>query len=79
MRGTEVTPAQMNSAREFLSSRVRNTRHNRPESDAQVVSLTYGDLARLVAWYGALRYKAGADGTGGTLEAPGTIDFVQQV
>jgi len=74
MRGTDVTPEQLQSAREFLAARS----HGRLEghSDAVSVELPLGDLARIVAWYGAIRYQAGASGIGGTLERPGAIDLV---
>jgi hypothetical protein len=68
MRGTELTVEQIASAREFVHGRTRNVK-TMPK-DEQAVTVTFGQLARLVAWYGAIRYQAGADGIGGTLAVP---------
>jgi len=71
VKGTDCTPEQIQSAREFLLALARNI-DTMPDDDA-IVTPRFGDFARTVAWYGALRYKAGRDGTGGTLEAPGEV------
>lgn len=71
MKGTDCTPEQIQSARDFLFARSLNI--EAVPDDSRVIMLPFGDLARLVAWYGALRYAAGRDGTGGTLEVPGEI------
>lgn len=73
MKGTDCTEAQIDSARQFCADRRKDQPGERPR-DAQEITISFGQLARLVAWYGALRYMAGRDGTGGTLECPGPID-----
>lgn len=74
MRGTDCTEAQIQSAREFLHARQAGSIEGLAIDDERVVSLPFGNMAKLLAWYGALRFKAGRDGTGGTLEAPGPMD-----
>lgn len=71
MKGTDVTGEQIEAARQFIVGR-----GGRLASDEQMVALTAGELVRVVAWYGALRFKAGRDGTGGTLEHPGELEVV---
>ena len=71
MRGTELTPEQIGSAREFIQGRIRVG--SMPEDETVVVSMEAGNLCRLLAWYGALRYQAGASGIGGTEQKPGPI------
>ena len=65
MRGTDLTPEQLKSAEHFLLE--RSGRRKAPEQ----VMMTWDQAVRVVAWYGAMRFKAGRDGTGGTLENPG--------
>lgn len=75
MRGTEVTEAQIQSAREFIAARQSRDSLNYPVlDDATVLPVKFGDFARMLAWYGALRYTAGSTGVGGTLEEPGPMD-----
>src|SRR6185437_1857670 len=62
MRGTEVTEDQMQSAREFAFARSVGLA-GMPDDDQQI-TVTFGKMVRLMAWYGALRYQAGRDGTG---------------
>ena len=61
MRGTEITDAQMNAAEEFilLCRTDKNTRTPKPE---EFVSMPWSNIVRIVAWYGAIRAKAVADG-----------------
>lgn len=59
MRGTDVTPKQMEAASEFICS----TRLDAPEP-MKMVMMPYVDLVRLVAWYGAIRYKGALAGIG---------------
>lgn len=68
MRGTEVTEDQMQSAREFAFGRSIGLA-GMPDDD-QEVTVTFGAMVRMMAWYGALRYQAGRGGFGGTLESP---------
>lgn len=73
MKGTDLTDAQIQSAREFSCAR----QVHQPADvldDATRVTLKFGELVRLIAWYGALRFQAGRDGTGGTFENPGPMD-----
>jgi hypothetical protein len=70
MRGTELTEQQIQSARQFLSDR-RVSFPGKIPLDEQIIKIPFGDVARIVAWCGALRYIAGRDGSGGTLEEPG--------
>lgn len=77
MRGTDCTPGQLKSASDFVRARHVDGYSKAPKlspfSDQQIV-IRWADLVNLLAWYGALRYTAGRDGTGGTLENPGPID-----
>jgi hypothetical protein len=68
VRGTELTQQQIESAELFV--RDRQCEGRKPQKDERI-SIRFDDLVRIVAWYGALRYKAGRDKDGGTLEAPG--------
>ena len=74
MRGTDCTEAQIESARKFLAARQSGPIEGMAIDDDRVVSVPFGQMARLLAWYGALRFAAGRDGTGGTLEEPGPMD-----
>jgi hypothetical protein len=60
MRGTEVTPEQMEAASAFL----KNSMECPTPAPGQVVEICFDDLLRLVAWYGAVRYKGALDGIG---------------
>lgn len=59
MRGTDVTPEQIEAARAFL---LLTNRSVRPPVDTDRVALSYADYVRMLAWYGAIRYEAGAKG-----------------
>ena len=72
MRGTELTDAQIESARRFCADRRKDAPGDTPD-DSRIISIPFGQMIRLVAWYGALRFQAGRDGTGGTLEKPGVF------
>lgn len=72
MRGTECTAGQMEHARKFLMDRAPNVL-DRP-TDERRVTIPFGDIARILAWYGALRFIAGRDATGGSLEIPGPME-----
>ena len=70
MRGTDCTNAQLDAAHRFIATH--------PLRGAQLpldqpVTLAYGELVRIVAWYGALRYVAAREGNGGTLENPADV------
>lgn len=69
MKGTDCTPAQLAHAEEFLAARA-NTR----PSAGQPLALRWADACRALAWYGALRFIAGRDHIGGTLEEPAPLD-----
>lgn len=77
MKGTDLTEDQIQSAREFACARQRINRSGAVFDDATEVTLRFGDLARLVAWYGAIRFQAGEKGIGGTLEKPGPMDVIR--
>jgi|GEM_PF-3946941 hypothetical protein len=61
MRGTDITEAQMDAAEKFilLCRTDGNTRTPKPE---EFVSMPWANIVRIVAWYGAIRAKAVADG-----------------
>ncbi len=76
MRGIDVTPEQLESAKQFICDR------NKPPlslqiPDDRVVQLRFSELACLVAWYGAMRYMAGAAGIN-SLEKPGELESVNR-
>jgi hypothetical protein len=68
MRGTEITEEQMYAAEKFilLCRTDGNTRTPTPEES---VSMPWANLIRIVAWYGAIRAKAVADGN--SFDEPG--------
>lgn len=67
MRGTELTPAQIKAAELFILER----QCAGPVPDAETtISLPFEKMVRLVAWYGALRYRSAQRGQG-SLEEPG--------
>jgi len=74
VRGTDLTDEQIQSARKFACARQKIPATDGMIDDTTVVSLKFGDLARLVAWYGAIRYQAGKHGVGGSFEAPGPME-----
>lgn len=61
--GSKLSKEQLDAASQFL--RLMGWK----ETDAKS-KVRREDIARLIAWYGAIRYQAGANGIG-TLEAPG--------
>lgn len=71
MRGTDCAAEQIASASSFLGDR------GWPLKGLRAV-LTRDDAVRLIAWYGAMRFVAGRDGTGGTLEHPGVLEIVDR-
>lgn len=74
MRGTELTPQQLERAKEF----VRGRQVVKADlTDEQQIQLAFGDLVRLVAWYGAIRFEAGQKGIG-TLEVPASPVVVKR-
>ena len=54
MRGTDLTEWQIKAAEKFC----RRNSSTDPIDDDQSVSLRFGDLVRMVAWYGQIRAKA---------------------
>lgn len=70
MKATDCTPEQIESAEQWLHDRGWPV-------DAEVARVNRQQMARLVAWYGALRFQAGRDGIGGTFERPGILDVVK--
>jgi hypothetical protein len=76
MKGTDVTPEQLQSAREFIAARRIGSEMGQILGDDQLLSVRFGDVARLLAWYGALRFLAGKSGMGGSLESPGPMEVV---
>lgn len=73
MRGSNCTDDQIQAAKDFFgSSTVDIKQVTRGASDDDIVPIRYGDLARLVAWYGAIRFISGRDGIG-TFESPAPL------
>lgn len=71
MNGMDLTPEQLDSASDFvLARRTVGDLILPPDSDSRI-SIRWDELVRVVAWYGAMRYVAGRDQIGGTLEIPG--------
>lgn len=63
MRGVDCTPEQLKAAERFILARARRT------DSPEMITQRFEDLVRLLAWYGAIRYKAGRDGIS-SLENP---------
>ena len=64
MKCTDVTPEQLAHAEEFLQSaqgKRIGPRGERLYTDLTQLSLSRGNLIRLLAWYGAIRAKSGAE------------------
>lgn len=59
---SDLTEAQLASASEFLAA------NDWPENES-ARTITRSEIAKLIAWYGALRFMSGAKGIG-TLEKP---------
>jgi len=62
IKASDLTEDQLESARDFL------TGNDWPQTEG-IRTVTREEMAKLIAWYGALRFRAGADGIG-TLEKP---------
>lgn len=71
MKGTDCTPEQIEAASTFLADRGWPTH-------AATAAISRENVACLIAWYGACRYIAARDGTGGTLEQPGVLGVVNR-
>lgn len=67
MRGLDCTDAQLDAADRFITEHPMRGIH---VSRDQAVTVPYGEIVRVVAWYGALRYIAARDNSGGTLDNP---------
>jgi hypothetical protein len=65
LKGTDCTPEQIAAASQFLTERGWPDTHLR-------AALDRFDAVRLIAWYGALRFKSAKNGTG-TLERPAPL------
>jgi hypothetical protein len=74
MKGTDLTREQIAAAERFLLDRRAKGNLQHPAHN-QEVTQKWGDLVRVVAWYGALRYKAGQEGIN-SLEKPGDTEVV---
>jgi hypothetical protein len=74
VRGTELTLQQLDRAKEFVHI-AQVVKGDLP--DEQLITLPFGDLVRLVAWYGAMRFEAGQKGIG-TLEVPASPTVVKR-
>jgi hypothetical protein len=61
MRGTEITDAQMEAAEKFILL-VRSADNNTQPDPEDSVSMPWHKLVRIVAWYGAIRANAVANG-----------------
>ena len=57
MKGTELTPWQLEAAGKFIQER-RIGASDICIADDQEIRIKHGDLVRLVAWYGAVRAEA---------------------
>lgn len=67
MRGTDLTPEQLEAASAFIDL----TRLSERPEPHDMVTMQFHSLVRLVAWYGAIRYKARHLGVG-TQDEPAT-------
>jgi hypothetical protein len=65
IRGTDITPEQLESASQFLA--LLGWREGEPNRKT-----TRADIARIVAWYGALRFQSGFL-QNGSLEKPSRL------
>lgn len=72
MKGTDLTPEQIESAEEFVRDRCKNPAMQAAGSE-QKITCTVRELAQMIAWYGAMRYEAGAAGIN-SLEDPGLLE-----
>lgn len=62
MKGTDLTREQLDAAGKFFSDRITDDFGRPPIFDDDVIPITYGNLKRMIAWYGALRYESGRNG-----------------
>jgi hypothetical protein len=70
MKGTDLTPAQIQRAEEFVMQRAGQ---KLPIDHGRLISIPFGQFVRVIAWYGALRYQAGAAGIN-SLDDPGELE-----
>lgn len=70
MKGTDCTQAQMIEARHFVENVALASPRELPD---EPIMIKPDDLVRLIAWYGAVRFKAALNGVG-TLENPGRVE-----
>ena len=61
MKGTELSDRQLLAAEKFLRLPSMNMAEQPRDLDRQII-LPWGDLIRIVAWYGQIRAQAVADG-----------------
>jgi len=70
--GSKLSKEQLAAASDFLTLQGWNDKDLRSKVRRE-------DITRLLAWYAAIRYQAGANGIG-TLESPGrTVEVTQPV
>jgi hypothetical protein len=74
MRGTDVNPEQMEAAERFIAEHVT---HGDPLPEDQPVTVKWGELVRLVAWYGALRAIGIQKGVS-TVEHPNAVASLER-
>jgi hypothetical protein len=55
MKGTDLTPAQLEAAGLFLN---RAAKVAKPIDPDERVSMKWSDMARMLAWYAAIRVRA---------------------
>lgn len=60
MRGTDLTPEQLEAASAFIDL----TRLSERPEPHDMVTMQFHSLVRLVTWYGAIRYRACTNGDG---------------
>ena len=71
MKGTDCTPEQLAAAERFVLNGVRMA--DVPERFV----MKRVDLVRLIAWYGAIRFRAAKAGIGSE-EKPGLVGVLEQ-
>lgn len=69
MKGTDLTQAQIDAAERFILARRATSNLQHPKGDEEILQ-RWSDFIRIVAWYGAIRYKAGSEGLS-SLDNPG--------
>ena len=75
MKGIDLTDAQLAAAKRFVKGREKG--NLKTPKDQQIIAMSYIDVIRLVAWYGAIRYTAATQGIG-TLTEPGPTAEVER-